>query len=137
MTFGEKLKGLRKEKGYSQEELAGLLEVSRQAVSIVNDITNFCFRLLQEPYTAAPAMPKTKFLMSLTISHSPEFSGFSAQTTLYTTSRSLSTIDLLFIPQVNTCAITTHSPAEIPTKIISACTNAPAEKLNPGCAPTL
>ena len=25
MTFGEKLKGLRKEKGYSQEELAGLL----------------------------------------------------------------------------------------------------------------
>ena len=33
MTFGEKLKGLRKEKGYSQEELAGLLEVSRQAVS--------------------------------------------------------------------------------------------------------
>ncbi|MDE6530298.1 MAG: helix-turn-helix domain-containing protein [Lachnospiraceae bacterium] len=33
MTFGEKLKGLRKEKGYSQEEMAGLLEVSRQAVS--------------------------------------------------------------------------------------------------------
>ena len=28
MTFGEKLKGLRKEKDYSQEELAGLLEVS-------------------------------------------------------------------------------------------------------------
>ncbi len=33
MTFGEKLKGLRKEKGYSQEEMAGLLDVSRQAVS--------------------------------------------------------------------------------------------------------
>lgn len=33
MTFGEKLKGLRKEKGYSQEEMAELLEVSRQAVS--------------------------------------------------------------------------------------------------------
>ncbi len=33
MTFGEKLKGLRKEKGYSQEEMAGMLDVSRQAVS--------------------------------------------------------------------------------------------------------
>lgn len=33
MTFGEKLKGLRKEKCYSQEEMAELLEVSRQAVS--------------------------------------------------------------------------------------------------------
>ncbi len=33
MTFGEKLRGLRKEKGYSQEEMAGLLDVSRQAVS--------------------------------------------------------------------------------------------------------
>lgn len=33
MTFGEKLKAIRKEKGYSQEEMAGLLEVSRQAVS--------------------------------------------------------------------------------------------------------
>ncbi len=26
MTFGEKLRGLRKEKGYSQEEMAGLLD---------------------------------------------------------------------------------------------------------------
>ena len=34
---------------------------------IVNDITTFCFRLLQKPYTVAPARPKTKFLMSLTI----------------------------------------------------------------------
>lgn len=33
MTFGEKLKALRKEKGYSQEEFAELLFVSRQAVS--------------------------------------------------------------------------------------------------------
>lgn len=33
MTFGEKLKVLRKEKGYSQEEFAELLHVSRQAVS--------------------------------------------------------------------------------------------------------
>ena len=33
MTFGEKLKAIRKEKGYSQEEMAGLLNVSRQAVS--------------------------------------------------------------------------------------------------------
>lgn len=33
MTFGEKLKILRKEKGYSQEEFASLLNVSRQAVS--------------------------------------------------------------------------------------------------------
>lgn len=33
MTFGEKLKALRKEKGYSQEQLAVLLDVSRQAVS--------------------------------------------------------------------------------------------------------
>ena len=33
MTFGEKLKSIRKEKGYSQEEMAGLLDVSRQAVS--------------------------------------------------------------------------------------------------------
>ncbi len=36
-------------------------------ILIVNDITNFCFRLLQKPYTAASARPKTKFLMSLTI----------------------------------------------------------------------
>ena len=34
---------------------------------IVNDLTNFCFRLFQEPYTVAPERPKTKFLMSLTI----------------------------------------------------------------------
>lgn len=33
MTFGEKLKLLRKEKGYSQEKFAELLQVSRQAVS--------------------------------------------------------------------------------------------------------
>ena len=36
-------------------------------ITIVNDITNFCFRLLQEPYTVAPARTKTKFLMSLII----------------------------------------------------------------------
>ena len=42
-------------------------EENQQPDIIANDITNFCFRLLQEPYTAAPAMPKTKFLMSLTI----------------------------------------------------------------------
>ena len=35
---------------------------------IVNDMTNFCFLLLQEPYMEAPARPKTKFPMSLTIS---------------------------------------------------------------------
>lgn len=33
MTFGEKIQKLRKESGLSQEELAGQLEVSRQAVS--------------------------------------------------------------------------------------------------------
>lgn len=33
MTFGEKLQGLRKQKGISQEELANQLNVSRQAVS--------------------------------------------------------------------------------------------------------
>ena len=38
----------------------------RPVLDIVNDITNFCFRLLQEPYTAAPARPKMKFLVSLT-----------------------------------------------------------------------
>ena len=36
-------------------------------INIVNDITNFCFRLLPKPYTEAFAGPKTKFLMSLTI----------------------------------------------------------------------
>ena len=35
--------------------------------AIVNDITNSCFQLLQEPYTEAPAKPKMKFIMSLTI----------------------------------------------------------------------
>ena len=35
--------------------------------TIVNDITNFCFRFLPKPYTGAFAGPKTKFLMSLTI----------------------------------------------------------------------
>ena len=39
----------------------------RVFVFIVNDITNFCFRLLQEPYTVAPARPKTKFPVSLPI----------------------------------------------------------------------
>ena len=39
----------------------------RPVLDIVNDITNFCFRLLQKPYTVAPARPKMKFLMSLTI----------------------------------------------------------------------
>lgn len=34
---------------------------------IVNDITNFRFRLLHKPYTEASARPKTKFLMSFTI----------------------------------------------------------------------
>ena len=33
MSFAENLRALRKEKGISQEELAELLEVSRQAVS--------------------------------------------------------------------------------------------------------
>ena len=33
MNFGEKLQYLRKERGLSQEELAGMLHVSRQAVS--------------------------------------------------------------------------------------------------------
>lgn len=33
MTFGEKLKALRKERGYSQEEFAQHMDVSRQAVS--------------------------------------------------------------------------------------------------------
>lgn len=36
-------------------------------VTIVNDTTNFCFRLLPKPYTSAFARPKTKFFMSLTI----------------------------------------------------------------------
>ena len=33
MTFSEKLLGLRKEAGFSQENLAEKLEVSRQAIS--------------------------------------------------------------------------------------------------------
>lgn len=33
MKFCEKLQQLRKEKGYSQEQLADMLEVSRQSVS--------------------------------------------------------------------------------------------------------
>ena len=33
MTFSEKLVGLRRKAGFSQEELASRLEVSRQAVS--------------------------------------------------------------------------------------------------------
>ena len=36
---------------------------------IVNDITNFCFRLLQEPYTEATVRLKRKFLMSLTVEY--------------------------------------------------------------------
>ena len=35
MTFGEKLKAIRKEKGYSQEEMAGLLDVSRHEPAII------------------------------------------------------------------------------------------------------
>ncbi len=34
---------------------------------LLSVICRFCFRLLQEPYTAASARPKTKLLMSLTI----------------------------------------------------------------------
>ncbi|MEG2002660.1 MAG: helix-turn-helix transcriptional regulator, partial [Clostridia bacterium] len=33
MTFGNKLQTLRKQKGLSQEELADILQVSRQAIS--------------------------------------------------------------------------------------------------------
>lgn len=33
MKFSEKLQKLRKERGWSQEELAGMITVSRQAVS--------------------------------------------------------------------------------------------------------
>lgn len=33
MCFGDNLRTIRKEKGLSQEDLAGLLNVSRQAVS--------------------------------------------------------------------------------------------------------
>ncbi len=40
--------------------------------TIVNDITNFCFRFLPKPYTGAFAGPKTKFLMSLTIETDPQ-----------------------------------------------------------------
>ena len=38
-------------------------------IVIVNDITNFCFRLLQEPYTEAAVRLKRKFLMSLTVEY--------------------------------------------------------------------
>ena len=34
---------------------------------IVNDVINFCFRLLQEPYMETSVRPKTKFLMLFTI----------------------------------------------------------------------
>lgn len=33
MTLGQKLQGLRRERGWTQEELAGKLDVSRQALS--------------------------------------------------------------------------------------------------------
>ncbi len=52
-------------------QYSGMVLRSRPIVDyvsyIVNDITNFCFRFLQNPYTAASARPKTRFLMSLTI----------------------------------------------------------------------
>ena len=36
-------------------------------IIIVNDITNFCFRFLPNPYMEAFSRPKAKFLISLTM----------------------------------------------------------------------
>ena len=46
-----------------------MISVIRLVAIIVNDITNFCFRLLPKPYAEAFAGSKTKFLMSLTINY--------------------------------------------------------------------